>query len=366
MPVEKVILEDLRKEFGSLTAVNDLNLKVPEGEFMALLGPSGCGKTTILKMIVGLLKPTSGKIYIDGKDETNVPPGEKDVGLVPQTYAIFPHMNVYNNIAYGLKIKKRNLPKNEIKFKVKKMADLLNLNDSLEKKSSQLRVDEMQRTALARSMITEPSVFLMDEPLSSLEASLRVSMRTELKRIHKELKQTIIYVTHDQLEAMTLADRISIMNFGVLQQCDTPENTYLKPASKFVAGFVGMPPINLLDVTLVAEGENIILDSGEFSLTINNLKEIIKKEPNSELILGARPEHVTVSDENVSNESIEGKVDIIEYLGERKLIHLSKGNITMTSLMPKDYSVSLHDKKWINFDKNKMIIMDKKTGISIF
>ncbi|WP_455369951.1 ABC transporter ATP-binding protein, partial [[Eubacterium] cellulosolvens] len=226
-------LEKLRREFGSLVAVNDLTLEIKSGEFVSLLGPSGCGKSTTLNMIAGLLEPTSGKIFVGDEDITGISPIERNVGLVFQNYAVFSSMTVYDNLAFGLKVRK--YPEDQIRSEVHKIAETLELSDVLAMKAGKLRLDELQRTALGRSMITKPAFFLLDEPLSNLDAGLRSLMRVELKRIQQELKQTILYVTHDQVEAMSMADRIAVMDHGELQQYGPREELYSNPSNRFVA-----------------------------------------------------------------------------------------------------------------------------------
>ncbi|MDK2383704.1 MAG: ABC transporter ATP-binding protein, partial [Candidatus Korarchaeota archaeon] len=229
-----VRLVDLTKRFGRVVAVDHLNLEVAHGEFVALLGPSGCGKTTTLLMIAGIYRPTEGYIYFDDRVVNDLEPKDRNVGMVFQTYALYPHMKVFDNIAFPLKLKK--VPKEEIERKVRRVAELLHIEDLLDRKPSQLSGGQQQRVALARALVKEPDLFLMDEPLSNLDAKLRVEMRGELKRLQKDLGITTIYVTHDQLEAMTMADRIAVLNNGRLQQYGPPEELYRKPANKFGAG----------------------------------------------------------------------------------------------------------------------------------
>ncbi|SVC06537.1 uncharacterized protein METZ01_LOCUS259391, partial [marine metagenome] len=253
----KLELVNLRKEFGELIAVEDFSIAIEESETMALLGPSGCGKTTILNMIVGLEKPTSGDILIDGKSVLDVQPGRRNVGLVFQDYAVFTHMTVRRNLAYGLKIRKMRQP--EIDREISKVSEFLSLGHQLDRKPSELGASELQRVAIGRTLVTNPEILLLDEPLSNLEASMRNQMRRELRRIQGETGQTIIYVTHDQIEALSLAHQIAVMNFGTLQQYDTAHNVYEYPANRFVGSFLGNPPMNFIKGELAEDsGQRVV------------------------------------------------------------------------------------------------------------
>ncbi|HEY8475311.1 MAG TPA: ABC transporter ATP-binding protein, partial [Chloroflexota bacterium] len=243
----RILLDNLRKEFGKVVAVERLSLDVGDGQFVALLGPSGCGKTTTMNMIAGLERPTSGTIYFDDRPMNDVPPGKRNVGFVFQNYAIFTHMTVYDNLAFGLKI--RHVPPAEIRKEVLKVAELLQLTDQLHQNAGRLSVNDMQKVAIGRTMIIRPSIFLLDEPFSNLDAAFRAYMRGELKRLQREIGQTMIYVTHDQVEAMSMADKIAVMDFGVLQQYGTPDEVYYKPVNMFVANFIGSPNMNFLTAT---------------------------------------------------------------------------------------------------------------------
>ncbi len=357
-------LVNLRKEFGDLVAVNDLNLEIKSGEFSSLLGPSGCGKTTTLNMIAGLLTPTSGKIYVGDADITDLPPLARKVGLVFQNYAVFGHMTVYDNLAFGLKVRK--LPKDEIKAEIRKVSELLELTDILNKKAGGLRLDEMQRTALGRSMVTEPAFFLLDEPLSNLDATLRSFMRVELKRIQRELKQTILYVTHDQIEAMSMADRIAIMNLGRLQQYGTRSEVYDHPANKFVANFIGSPSMNFIDCSLVEKGEKAYLDTGEFQIDVTKLKGTIKKgATSSKLIMGIRPEDVQVSMKPPSKNSVKTKVYLIEPIGAKTIASVKIGNIIVKAIAPGIFRPKIDEEAYMDFDMQKMHAIDRKTEKTI-
>ncbi len=289
-----ITLDNLVKKFGRQTAVDHLNLSIKDREFVAILGPSGCGKTTTMNMISGLLKPDSGQILFDGKVMNKVPPGKRGVGFVFQNYAIFTYMTVYENIAFGLKVKK--VSPGTIDKEVKAVAELLQVDHLLEMNAGKLSVNDMQKVALGRSMVTKPQIFLLDEPLSNLDAALRSKMRAELKKIQQELGQTTIYVTHDQVEAMSLADKIAVMNFAVLQQYDTPHNIYNHPVNMFVANFIGSPTINFIEATFQS-GELVLDDFQGFrfplaGVTANQIQTNLKAD---KVVIGIRPEHVKVT-----------------------------------------------------------------------
>ena len=357
-----ILLDNLVKTFGKQTAVKSLCLDIKDGEFVAILGPSGCGKTTTMNMISGLLQPDSGKIYFDGKEMNNVPVGKRGVGFVFQNYAIFTYMTAFENIAFGLRIK--NLSEGEINQRINEVAALLQLEKALHMKASRLSINDMQKVALARSMVTEPKIFLLDEPLSNLDATLRNVMRAELKNIQKELRQTAIYVTHDQIEAMSLADRIAVMNFAVLQQFDTPLEVYNRPKNLFVAGFIGSPTINFIDA---------VYDSGDFILTefSNNkqavsetnrarIQDLLKQE---KVVLGIRPEHLKLRDSVDGNgNELTARVVSIEPLGSKTVVYLKTdldtGNV-IKAIMGSDYRPKVDEVKTLDFREKDLYLFDK-------
>ena len=289
----KLELVNLTKEFGELIAVNDFSIAIEESETMALLGPSGCGKTTILNMIVGLETPTSGDILIDGQSVLKVPPGNRNVGLVFQDYAVFTHMTVRRNLAYGLKIRK--MQQSEIDREVAKVAEFLSLSHQLERKPAELGASELQRVAIGRTLVTSPEILLLDEPLSNLEASMRNQMRRELRRIQGDTGQTIIYVTHDQVEALSLAHRIAVMDLGFLQQYDTARNVYEYPANRFVGSFLGNPPMNFLKGKMAEEGGQRIVTSGESRMPLPTASAGLGVSVGSDIVVGVRPETLSVA-----------------------------------------------------------------------
>jgi multiple sugar transport system ATP-binding protein len=261
-----VILKNVVKRFGSVMAVDELSIEIQDKEFAVLVGPSGCGKTTALRMIAGLETVTSGEIYIDDTRVNELEPKDRDVAMVFQNYALYPHMNVRDNMGFGLKIRK--FTKEEIDSRVQEAADILNIHELLDRKPKELSGGQRQRVAVGRAIVRKPKVFLFDEPLSNLDAKLRVAMRAEISKLHRRLGATIIYVTHDQVEAMTMADRIFIMSKGVLQQSGAPMEVYSRPANRFVAGFIGSPSMNFIDATLVAQDGTLLVDAGSFRVRV--------------------------------------------------------------------------------------------------
>ena len=310
-------LKNLRKEFGSLVAVNDLNLTIEDGEFIVFVGPSGCGKTTTLRMIAGFEDPTSGDITIDGKVVNELEPRDRDLGMVFQSHALFPHKNVADNIAFGLRMKK--IPKDEQVEKVKEVSELVRITDLLNKMPGQCSGGESQRIALARTLVTEPSNFLLDEPLSSLDAKLRRELRAECDRLHDELQKTFIYVTHDQEEAMTLADRIVVMNKGRIVQMGSPLEIYGDPVSYFVADFFGNPAMNLVEGSFVAAGSGFEFQSPQFNIPLPaNFNNITAGKGT----LGIRPENVTIGATD-TGASIRREIELVEPLGKDTLLYFS-------------------------------------------
>ncbi|MEX0343524.1 MAG: ABC transporter ATP-binding protein [Rhizobiaceae bacterium] len=305
-----VEFKGVEKVFGDVTAVHALDLAIREGEFVSLLGPSGCGKTTTLRMLAGLDFPTSGEIRIGERVVNDVAPGERDIAMVFQSYALYPHMTVAGNIAYPLK--KRRMPKNQRADMVAKTAELLHLSDLLDRKPRQLSGGQQQRVALGRALVRDPKVFLLDEPLSNLDAKLRGYMRIELVELHRRLGRTMVYVTHDQLEAMTMADRIAVMERGRLQQFAPPNEVYREPANRFVAGFIGTPAMNLIEGEIRMERGKWRFEAPGLSLPVPSLKA--SAEPGT-ACLGVRPEHV-----GFAKGSLEGKVQVVEQTGHENII----------------------------------------------
>jgi len=355
----KVLLENLTKVYpGGTKALDCLNLEIESGSFTSLLGPSGCGKTTTLKLIAGLLDPTEGRIFFDDEDVTYVPPQKRGVGLVFQDYAVFPHMTSFENIAFGLKIKK--ISAKEIEERVKEVAALLEIEDVLHKKPKEMNISELQRVALARTIVTRPKVLLLDEPLSNLDATLRVRARIELKKLQKFLKQTIIYVTHDQVEAMTLSDKVAVMHKGKLMQYDTPQNIFEHPKNKFVAGFVGTPPMNFIDCTLVEMNGKYLLDAGLFTIDATPLGDVLKNAKSEEVVIGIRPRDVRIY-EKPAEGRIKGKIIAIEPLGVESIVTIKLDEILIKVVIPRGLILEMNQQVWLEFNLQKMHIFNKRT-----
>ncbi|MGQ9543170.1 MAG: ABC transporter ATP-binding protein [Candidatus Bathyarchaeia archaeon] len=359
-----VALKDVSKHFGDVKAVDSVNLEIKDKEFITLLGPSGCGKTTTLRLIAGLETLTKGEIYIGERLVNDLPPKDRDIAMVFQSYALYPHMSVYDNIAFPLKIRK--LPKEEIEKKVKYAAELLGIARLLKRKPKELSGGERQRVALGRAIVRNPQVFLMDEPLSNLDAKLRVYMRAELIRLQKMLATTLIYVTHDQVEAMTMSNRIAIMNHGRLIQVAPPNIIYINPADTFVAGFIGSPPMNFIDCTYTTKDNQAYLDAGTFHVEITKFKDLIEKEAKgSEMILGVRPEDITVYREKPPSEHFEAEVYAVEPLGSEIIINLKIGESIIKAKGTPEFKAEMGDRLHLTMNKEKIHIFDRATGRAI-
>ncbi len=324
----EVVLENVTKKYGEFEAVKGINLEIKDKEFCVLVGPSGCGKTTTLRMIAGLEEVTSGKIYIDGKLVNNLHPKDRDIAMVFQNYALYPHMKVYDNMAFGLKI--RGYSKKEIDMRVNEAAEILGIKHLLNRYPKELSGGQRQRVAVGRAIVRKPKVFLFDEPLSNLDAKLRVQMRAELKKLHERLQTTIIYVTHDQVEAMTLGDKICVMKDGVIQQVDEPIKLYDNPKNKFVGGFIGSPPMNFVDVEIKKENGDLYADEGTFKLKLpKEFEDKIANYVGKKMILGMRPEYMYdklfYSGPIAEGSVITLTVDFIEQLGSEIYLHLTSG-----------------------------------------
>lgn len=359
--VARVSIEfrNITKAFGSSVVVDDLSLTINDGEFVVLLGPSGCGKSTTLRMLAGLEEATSGDIFIGGERVNTIPPQRRDVAMVFQNYALYPHMTVAGNIAYPLRIRK--LAATEISARVERVARLLEISALLERKPRDLSGGERQRVALARAIVREPRAYLMDEPLSNLDARLRVQMRGELKRLQLELGTTTIYVTHDQAEAMTLAHRVAVMQRGRLQQFDVPLNIYNHPANRFVAEFVGSPSMNFIPGSIdgqeqcfKSEGVELRLDSSQTEA----LKTVAAQQP---VTLGIRPEHVQVS--TVPRDGwLPARVYVTELMGSETFVFLTLGGNKIIARAPSEFRAELEAPAWVRMDMGKAHFFEGITG----
>jgi multiple sugar transport system ATP-binding protein len=357
-----VTLENLTKKFENTIAADNLNLNIEDGEFVVLLGPSGCGKTTTLRLIAGLELPTEGKVYMNGVDITYVHPKNRKVSMVFQSYALYPHMSVFDNIAFPLKMKK--LPKNEIRSKVRRAADLLQIKDLLDRKPKELSGGQRQRVALGRAIIKEPEVFLMDEPLSNVDAKLRTYLRGELKTLQRDLGITTIYVTHDQVEAMSIADRIVVMDKGKIQQVSPPSELYSNPTTSFVASFIGSPPTNLIDCSLVEKNGKIFLDAETFRTNVSDLAGDLKtRATSSELFLGIRPENIRLLQGKVKGRpDFAATVHAAEPLGTETIAILKVGDKLLRTRVQGDLRANIGDEVGVVFDKQQIYVFDRKTG----
>jgi multiple sugar transport system ATP-binding protein len=355
----KVLIKQLTKRFGKVVAVNKLDLEVKDKEFVVLLGPSGCGKTTVLRCIAGLETPDEGEIYIGDRLVNGLEPKERDIAMVFQTYALYPHMTVFQNLAFPLE--NTNMQTAMIKEKVEETAKLLRIDDLLRRKPKQLSGGQRQRVALGRAMVREPQVFLMDEPLSNLDAKLRVYMRAELKKLQKDVGITTIYVTHDQVEAMTMGDKVAILKEGTLQQSGHASQIYFKPANAFVAGFIGTPPINFFDCNLIKEAP-YVFDAGQFKYPVPDYLLKRAKDWPSSLMLGIRPQDVVVHTKAKGERLIKTNLEIDEPLGDRQVFDLRVGDYLVKALVSPDFKAALGDELWIEFSSEKVYVFDKKTG----
>ncbi|MCF8267275.1 MAG: sn-glycerol-3-phosphate ABC transporter ATP-binding protein UgpC [Ignavibacteriales bacterium] len=353
---------------GGNKAVKEVNIEIREKEFVVLVGPSGCGKSTTLRMIAGLEEISEGELFIDGKLVNHVSPKDRDIAMVFQNYALYPHMTVYDNMAFGLKLRK--FSKQEIKERVLNAAKILGIEEYLDRKPKALSGGQRQRVAVGRAIVRKPKVFLFDEPLSNLDAKLRVQMRTEISRLHRNLSATMIYVTHDQTEAMTMGDRIVIMKDGVVHQVDTPLNLYNNPVNKFVAGFIGSPSMNFVDGTLLSENGSILFKSlgGELNLNLNNtLKAKVAHLTGKEITLGIRPENIHTSNSGGTSDyqSVKTILDVVEPMGNEIFIYFNLDQNQVTARIGAATKPEPGSEVSLYFDSGKLHFFDKETGLAI-
>jgi multiple sugar transport system ATP-binding protein len=355
------------KRFGEVTAVNDLDIKIEDKEFLVLVGPSGCGKTTALRCLAGLEDITEGKIWIGDHIVNDVAPKDRDIAMVFQSYALYPHMSVYDNMAFGLKLRK--YPKDEIKRRVDEAAAILGIEALLDRKPRQLSGGQRQRVALGRAIVREPKVFLLDEPLSNLDAKLRVQTRTEITKLHQRLQTTFIYVTHDQVEAMTMASRIAVMNYGVLQQIDTPQTLYDHPNNLFVAGFIGSPAMNFFEAKLRKDGNNIYIDAGAFSVKVPDSRaDVYMPHAGKPVIFGLRPEDIhdpKYEAPDIIGEQVDGSVEVTELMGNEIFVFLKSGDFDYVARVDPRTNFRRGDKVKVTFNMGNMHIFDKETEQAI-
>jgi multiple sugar transport system ATP-binding protein len=360
----QVVLRDVVKSYGSVFAVNNVSLTVNDGDFVALVGPSGCGKTTTLNLVAGLIPITGGDIYIGDRLVNDLDPKDRDIAMVFQNYALYPNKSVFKNLAFPLQM--RRLPKSEIEAKVMKAASTLDITHLLERRPRELSGGQQQRVALGRALVRDPRAFLMDEPLSNLDAKLRVQMRAELKRFHQDLNATVIYVTHDQLEAVTMADKMAVMSGGVLQQYDAPATVFERPANVFVAGFVGSPAMNLVSVDLSTRGTDTYAvgpDGWELRLSPENARRAMKAK-SGKVVLGAR--HSTIAlHKQVQPEAVAGRLYTAEPTGDITYAHVHVGGAVVVVSVEPQVRVAPDEPVWLAFDQSKLHLFDGETQESL-
>ncbi len=363
-----LLLDKINKIYSNgFHAVKDFELEIKDKEFIILVGPSGCGKSTTLRMIAGLEEISSGKLYIGDRFVNDILPKDRDIAMVFQNYALYPHMTVYDNMAFGLKLHKKR--KSDIDRRVKEASKTLGIDNLLDRKPKQLSGGQKQRVALGRAIVRNPQVFLMDEPLSNLDAKLRVQMRTELIKLHNELNTTFVYVTHDQTEAMTMGSRIVVMKDGVIQQIADPQIIYEKPINMFVAGFIGSPQMNFIKCILREKDGRIYAKYYDFLIDLpdNKYKDIKDNDYiNKEVILGIRPENIIIKSDSNSLGTMKAKVDVKEFLGCDTYLHLSLNQKLLIVRIKPDIDIKVNTEVNISFDMKKIHLFDKETSKSIF
>ena len=357
-----VTFDHVFKKYGDVTAVSDLNLEIGDGEFMVLVGPSGCGKTTSLRMIAGLEEISEGTLRIGDKVVNDVAPKDRDIAMVFQSYALYPHMSVRDNLAFGLKLRK--VPKPEIEKRINEAAGILQLEKLLDRKPKELSGGQRQRVALGRAIVREPAVFLMDEPLSNLDAKLRVQTRAEIARLHQRLGTTMVYVTHDQVEAMTMGQRIAVMSEGLLQQVGTPQQLYDTPINRFVAGFIGSPAMNFVELPTGVGGQAELGDGAIRFPIPQNYREALQSV-GDKVIAGFRPEHLELSDIPAPVATLQGTADVVEYLGNEELLHVTVDGKEVVAIVDSSHRVRPGDVVQLKLPGDKLHLFNSETGDSL-
>lgn len=362
-----VMFDHVSKVFGDVIAVNDFTLRVEDGEFLVLVGPSGCGKSTALRLLAGLEELSSGEISIGDQVVNNVSPRDRDIAMVFQTYALYPHMSVFDNMAFGLKLRK--LPKAEIRRRVEEGAEILGLGDLLDRKPRALSGGQRQRVALGRAIVRQPAVFLLDEPLSNLDAKLRVQTRAEISKLHEQLGSTFVYVTHDQTEAMTMASRIAVMEDGILHQVGTPQELYEQPTNMFVAGFIGSPSMNFFEGRVTQDGDLLRLKVGPFEMAApDDLRGTLLPQVGRAVTFGLRPEHVHAKGYaplGVRAVEVAAQVDVVEAMGSETILHLEANGDALLARVDPRVSVQTGETVELLFDLSHMHLFDRESGLAI-
>jgi multiple sugar transport system ATP-binding protein len=365
--MSSVTYDHVYKRFGDVVAVNDLNIHIEDKEFLVLVGPSGCGKTTALRLLAGLEDISEGRILIADQVVNDVAPKDRDIAMVFQSYALYPHMSVYDNMAFGLKLRKT--PKQDIKRRVENAAQILGIEQLLDRKPRQLSGGQRQRVAVGRAIVREPKVFLFDEPLSNLDAKLRVETRANISKLHQQLQTTFIYVTHDQVEAMTMASRIAVINKGVLQQIDTPKNLYDYPENLFVAGFIGSPAMNFFPANLRKDDGKLYVDGSNFTVQVpEDLNNVYMPYAGKPIIFGIRPEDIHNPDfapPGIIAQPVEGTVDVTELMGYETLLYLKTGDHDYVARVDPRSRYQMGDKVQVMFNMANIHIFDRETERAI-
>ena len=356
-----VQLKNLNKVYDNgFHAVKDANVNIKDKEFVVLVGPSGCGKTTTLRMVAGLEDISGGDLMIDEKRVNDIPPKDRDIAMVFQNYALYPHMSVYDNMAFGLKIRK--FAKEDIQGRVNETAKILDIEALLDRKPKQLSGGQRQRVAVGRAIVRHPKVFLFDEPLSNLDAKLRVQMRAEISSLHNRLQATMMYVTHDQVEAMTMGDKIVVMKDGIIQQIGDPLTLYNTPINRFVAGFIGSPPMNFMSMKIKEEGGKIIGDEGNFTLEFTgNLAEAAKEYVGKDLVFGVRPEDLEFEPESAEGKAIVANIEVVEPLGAEIHVYVNTGSHQLIGRIPPTVTVNVGDGVRLVPNQDRVILFDVET-----
>jgi multiple sugar transport system ATP-binding protein len=364
--MSRVALKQLTKRYaGGVLALDRLDLEIADGEFVCVVGPSGCGKTTALRMICGLEEISAGEVEIGDRVVNDVPARDRDIALVFQSYALYPHMTVYQNMSFGLELRKR--PRAEIQAAVNEAARILDLEPLLERKPGQLSGGQRQRVALGRALVRHPAAFLMDEPLSNLDAKLRVQTRAEIARLHQRLEATMIYVTHDQIEAMTMADRIAVINHGVLEQVGTPRELYEGPRNRFVAGFIGSPAMNFmqLEVANGVRGDGTLRLVGHGIDVVPDERQAAILRAHERVVLGVRPEHLRVARSGERGLSADAQVDVVEFLGNGTLIHAGVADRDIVAMIDAREPPRIGDQVVLAADPPQLHLFDAETGVAL-
>ena len=349
---------------GGVKAVDAANIAVSDKEFVVLVGPSGCGKSTTLRMIAGLEEITSGELLIDGKIMNDVAPKDRDIAMVFQNYALYPHMSVYENMAFGLKIRK--YAKKEIDVRVHEAAGILDIEELLERKPKALSGGQRQRVAVGRAIVRKPKVFLFDEPLSNLDAKLRVQMRAEISSLHSRLQATMIYVTHDQVEAMTMGDRIVVMRDGLIQQIGTPLGLYNQPVNRFVAGFIGSPPMNIVTAKVVESGGQLMIDEGDFQVQLDGeMADTLRSHVDKDVLFGIRPEDLLYDETAAPKNNIKARVEVVEPLGAEIHLYVSTSQNQIIARVPPRHDFQVGEEVNLHADPTKLHVFDMESEAAV-